>query len=48
MAKIDITKIDGYEKLSAEEKVKLLESFEYDDGTSEVERYPRRAQMKVW
>lgn len=39
MAKIDITKIDGYEKLSAEEKVKLLESFEYDDGTSEVERY---------
>jgi DNA repair exonuclease SbcCD ATPase subunit len=39
MAKIDVTKIDGYEKLSAEEKVKLLESFEYDDNAGEVERY---------
>ena len=39
MAKIDISKIEGYEKLSADEKVKLLESFEYDDGSSEIERY---------
>lgn len=46
MAKIDITKIDGYEKMSAEEKVKFLEAFEYDDGTSEVERY-RNAVSKA-
>lgn len=43
MAKIDISKIDGYESLSAEEKVKLLESYEYDDGASEIERYKNAA-----
>ena len=43
MAKIDISKIEGYEAMSAEDKVKLLESFEYDDGSSEIERYKNAA-----
>jgi hypothetical protein len=43
MAKIDISKIEGYEAMSAEDKVKLLESFEYDDGASEIERYKNAA-----
>jgi hypothetical protein len=43
MAKIDISKIEGYEAMSAEDKVKLFESFEYDDGASEIERYKNAA-----
>lgn len=43
MAKIDISKIDGYEAMSDAEKVKLFESYEYDDGASEVERYKNAA-----
>jgi regulator of RNase E activity RraB len=43
MAKIDVSKIEGYEAMSAEDKVKLLESFEYDDGASEIERYKNAA-----
>ena len=43
MAKIDISKIEGYEAMSDADKVKLLESFEYDDGTSEIERYKNAA-----
>lgn len=39
MAKIDVSKIEGYAEMSAEEKLKALESFEYDDGASEIERY---------
>lgn len=39
MAKIDVTKIDGYAEMSTEEKLKVLEAFEYDDGASEIERY---------
>lgn len=39
MAKIDVSKIEGYAEMSAEEKLKVLESFEYDDGASEIERY---------
>lgn len=31
MAKIDITKIDGYDKMSAEEKLAALEAFEMPD-----------------
>ncbi|MFV0552932.1 MAG: hypothetical protein ACK5L6_13580 [Anaerorhabdus sp.] len=31
MAKIDVTKIDGYESMSAEDKLKALESFEVDE-----------------
>jgi hypothetical protein len=39
MAKIDVSKIQGYAEMSAEEKLKALEDYEYDDGTSEIERY---------
>lgn len=38
MAKIDITKIEGYEAMSPEEKIAALEAFEYDDGASVIER----------
>lgn len=38
MAKIDITKIKGYAEMSAEDKLKALEAFEFDDNTSELER----------
>lgn len=31
MGKIDISKIEGYDKMSAEDKVKALESYEYAD-----------------
>jgi hypothetical protein len=37
--KIDVTKIEGYEKMSPEEKLAALEAFEYDDNASELERY---------
>lgn len=36
--KIDVTKIAGYEGMSAEEKLKALESYEYDDNSKEIER----------
>lgn len=39
MAKIDVSKIPGYAEMSAEEKLKALEDYEYDDGASEIERY---------
>lgn len=39
MAKIDVSKIQGYAEMSAEEKLKALEDYEYDDGASEIERY---------
>lgn len=35
---IDITKIDGYAEMSAEEKVKALETFEFTDYSSEVDK----------
>lgn len=34
MAKIDTSKIDGYDGMTAEEKLAALESYEYDDGTA--------------
>lgn len=37
--KIDVTKIEGYEKMSPEEKLAALEAFEYEDNASELERY---------
>ena len=37
--KIDVTKIEGYENMSPEEKLAALEAFEYDDNASELERY---------
>jgi hypothetical protein len=33
MAKIDVSKIDGYETMTAEEKLAALEAFEYDDNS---------------
>lgn len=38
MAKIDISKIEGYAEMSVEDKLKILESFEYEDNASELER----------
>ena len=39
MAKIDVTKIEGYDTMTPEEKLSALESFEYEDNLSELERY---------
>lgn len=39
MAKIDISSIGGYESMTAEDKIKALESFEYNDNSAELERY---------
>ncbi len=36
MAKIDVSAIEGYSDMTAEEKLSALESFEYDDHSSEV------------
>ena len=36
--KIDTTKIEGYEGMTAEEKLAALEGFEYDDNAQELER----------
>lgn len=38
MAKIDTSKITGYAEMSAEDKLKALEAFEFDDNAAEVER----------
>ena len=38
MAKIDTSKIEGYADMTAEEKLKVLEEFEYDDNAAEVQR----------
>ena len=37
--KIDTSKISGYSEMSIDDKLKALESYEYDDNLSEVERY---------
>lgn len=37
--RIDTSKIDGYAEMSTEDKLKALESFEYDDNAAEVKRY---------
>lgn len=39
MAKIDTSKIDGYEGMTAEEKLAALEGFEYDDYSSELDKH---------
>ena len=36
MAKIDVSTIDGYADMTAEEKLAALESFEYDDHSTEL------------
>ena len=38
MAKIDTSSIDGYDAMSAEEKLAALESFEYDDNATKLEQ----------
>lgn len=39
MPKIDTSGIKGYDKMSPEEKLAALEAFEYEDNTSELERF---------
>lgn len=39
MAKIDVTKIEGYESMTPEQKLAALEAYEYDDNLAELERY---------
>lgn len=36
MAKIDVGLIEGYETMTAEEKLSALENFEYDDHSAEI------------
>lgn len=36
---VDVSKIEGYAEMSAEDKVKALEAYEMDDNSAEVERY---------
>lgn len=38
MAKIDVTKIDGYETMTPEQKLAALEAFEFEDNAGELER----------
>ena len=38
MAKIDTSKITGYAEMSAEDKLKALEAFEYEDNAAEWKR----------
>lgn len=38
MAKIDTSSIPGYDEMTAEDKLKALEAFEYDDHADELER----------
>lgn len=37
--KVDVSSIEGYAEMSAEDKVKALESFEYNDNAEELKRY---------
>lgn len=46
MAKIDTARIEGYNAMSAEEKLAALEAFEFDDGSTELERF-KSALSKV-
>lgn len=47
MAKIDITKIEGYDKMTPEEKLAALEAFEYEDNSSELEKYKNAASNRI-
>lgn len=38
MAKIDVTRISGYETMTPEQKLAALEAFEYEDNAAELER----------
>lgn len=39
MAKIDVSGIEGYADMSAEDKVKALEDFEFSENTDELTKY---------
>lgn len=39
MVKIDTTAIEGYDEMTAEEKVAVLEAYELEDNSADVERY---------
>lgn len=43
MAKIDVSKIEGYADMTPEEKLAALEAYEYEDLSAEVERYKNAA-----
>ena len=43
MAKIDVSKIEGYENMTPEEKLAALEAFEYEDNTTELDKYKNAA-----
>lgn len=50
---LDVSKIEGYESMSAEDKVKALESFEYEDNAAELEKLKNavsksNADAKSW
>lgn len=38
MARIDTTKIEGYDKMTPEQKLSALEGYDYEDNTDELER----------
>lgn len=46
MAKIDTNKIEGYDSMSAEDKVKALEALEYEDNAAELEKL-KKANSKA-
>lgn len=39
MAKIDTTKIEGYDAMTPEQKLAALEAFEYEDNTEALKKY---------
>lgn len=39
MAKIDVSGIEGYADMSAEDKVKILEGFEFENNSDELTKY---------
>ncbi len=43
MAKINVSNIEGYDAMTAEEKLAALEAFEYEDNLSELEKYKNAA-----
>lgn len=50
---LDVSKIEGYESMSAEDKVKALEAFEYEDNATELEKLKNavsksNADAKSW
>lgn len=42
MANIDVSKIEGYAEMTAEEKVKILESYEFNDDSDALDKLKRQ------